>query len=110
MGDQEREWIRACALRVDKVNPQTLNRCPILRKGIDEFFLLPPIEVLQPILLDRLEISQVDAVLPIGVRDLIGPARVREAGREIVQYTLIKGNLVGEEFPSPPPNLSTLSP
>src|SRR5262245_9190503 len=57
-----------------------------MRPLVEPFLLLPPVEVGAPRLTEISEIREIGAVVPRGVRDLVGPARAGEAIAKIVEH------------------------
>src|SRR5207244_13069132 len=66
----------------------------VVRPPVEALFLGAPVELRAPVVAQVLQVEEVGAVVPARARDLIGPARARQALAQVVELRL--GNLDAE--------------
>lgn len=93
--EQEERLGRASRARlVDEVHRLTLDLGLEVAKTIDRPLLRPPVVVVQPVLGQRLQEGEIDAVVPAGSGWGVGPGGGADAARDLLQGGL--GDIDGE--------------
>jgi hypothetical protein len=86
MQQQQRDRVRIAAARVHEMNPHAVDRSAIVLEAFQRTLLRAPVVLVLPIGDELAQIGGVGAVAPARARQLIGPARAREALVEIAQH------------------------
>ncbi len=74
MIQHQRDWCRALARLVNKVNRNALNFGLVMGEGIYRGFVLSPVVILTPVGDQLLQVLTVGTRLPVVIREIFGPA------------------------------------
>ena len=95
VGDDQGQGVRSLSLLVDEVDLPAVYRRLEVGEAVDQRLLLPPVEVVLPVLDQLLDVVHIGAVLPPDARQLIGPAGALQPPLQIIQHRIGDFNLEG---------------